>query len=238
MPGLLAWQPSFEYKIGASVEYLVHRSFLALPLIVGRDKWKLPAILNGVRHAFDNEVDGLRYPIGEGICDALEDVLTGPDFWRNTANTVARMQELGRLEAAFTKRSFQPDWIFRPHDVEARRSMRWLRARFGGINLPARLCWRRPALTNDMFPKRGQAAFRRGMIYFAPDGSRQLSCARDWRWRRRLERRFAGLLAEYEARYEDLKRAYAGARDLQAREEWRARFAGRTPELSVAHTAV
>ena len=239
LPGLVAWQPSFEFKIGPPVEYLVHRSFLTMPLLAPRPQWSKASILAGVRAAFDLEVDGLRYPIAEAICRALEDVMTGPSFWLNTANTTARMQELADLDKAFSARSFLPDWGHLPPGTGTRLVIRLLRKVLGDANIPARLCPRRPALTNNMGPARGQAFLRRGMIYHAPDGSRTMSCVRDWRWRRRLERRFGELLAEYEDRFDELARAYAAAREpLQSAMAWRERLGMSQPERSLANTAV
>jgi hypothetical protein len=239
LPGLVAWQPSFEFKIGPPVEYLVHRSFLTMPLLAPRPQWSKASILAGVRAAFDLEVDGLRYPIAEAICRALEDVMTGPSVWLNTANTTARMQELADLDKAFSARSFLPDWGHLPPGTGTRLVIRLLRKVLGDANIPARLCPRRPALTNNMGPARGQAFLRRGMIYHAPDGSRTMSCVRDWRWRRRLERRFGELLAEYEDRFDELARAYAAAREpLQSAMAWRERLGMSQPERSLANTAV
>ena len=233
-PGLVAWQPSFEYKIGASTEYLVHRSFLAMPLLSGAFTWKKAAVVNGIRHAFAMEIDGLRYPIAEAICAALEDVLTGPSFWLNVGNTTARMQQLARTEAAFTARSHLPGWTFRPEGATDSRNMQRLIARLGKLNLPIRLAWRGPVLSNQMYPKPGQAAFRKGVIYYPPDGGRVLSCARDWRWRNRVEARFEQLIAEYESDFESLGERYAEQQEaLQSDEAWRERLglvrSSRTP---------
>ena len=224
-PGLVAWQPSFEYKIGASTEYLVHRSFLTMPLLPGAFPWKKAAVVHGLRHAFAMEIDGLRYPIAEAICAALEDVMTGPSFWLNVANTTARMQQLARTEAAFTARSHLPGWTFRPEGATDSRNMQRLIARLGKLNLPIRLAFRGPVLSNQMYPKQGQAAFRKGVIYYPPDGGRSLSCARDWRWRSRVEARFEQLVAEYEAGFETLAERYAEQQEaLQSENAWRERL--------------
>jgi hypothetical protein len=237
LPGLVAWQPSFDAKIGASVEYLAHRSYLAMPLIVKRPEWTKASLLAGARERFDQELDGLRYPLAEAICQALEDVLTGPSFWTNTANTLARLEGLSGLEAEFTERSFLPKWGFLPQGAPTRSTVRLLERLIGRWNLPARLCPRRVALVDRMSPQPGVAFLRPGVVYTAPNSSRRMSCARDWRWRRRLERRFARLAAEYAERFDELSAEY-GASDLQSAEAWEARLERPAPERSLAHSSL
>lgn len=235
LPGLVAWQPSFDSKIGASVEYLVHRSFLAMPLIAKRPEWSRSSVLAGVRHHFAQELEGLRYPLAEAICQALEDVLTGPLFWAKSANTMARIEGLSKLEAEFTRRSFLPNWGYLPAGTPMRWPVRALYRLIGRWNVPAWLCLRRVALFHRMALEPRGAFLRPGVVYLAADGARRMSCARDWRWRRRLERRFAGLAAEYKARFDELCDAYAAA-GLQSRQAWEARLERSVPEPSLANS--
>lgn len=235
LPGLVAWQPSFDDKIGASVEYLAHRSYLAMPLIVSRPEWTKTSVIAGARWSFTQELEGLRYPLAEAICQALEDVLTGPSFWANAANTKARLDGLSKLEAEFTERSFLPSWGYLPAGHPPRKAVRLLYRLFGRWNPPARLCFRRVALVDRMSPQPGLAFLRPGVIYTAPNSNRRMSCVRDRRWRQRLERRFAGLAAEYQARFDQLSAEYA-ASGLQSREAWDARLERSAPERSVAHS--
>jgi len=235
LPGLVAWQPSFDDKIGASVEYLAHRSYLAMPLIAPQPEWTKASILAGVREWFFRELEGLRYPLAEAICQALEDVLTGPSFWANSANTRARMEGLAKLEAEFTERSFLPDWGFLPAGTPMRKELRPLYRLFGRWNLPMALCRRRVALIDRMSAQPGMAFLRPGIVYTAPGSERRMSCKRDPRWRRRLERRFARLTAEYAARFDELPAEYA-ASGLQSREAWDARLERTGAERSVANS--
>lgn len=235
LPGLVAWQPSFDDKISASVEYLAHRSYLAMPLIAPRPEWTRTSVVAGARDCFFRELEGLRYPLAEALCQALEDVLTGPSFWASSANTRARMEGLSQLEAEFTQRSFLPHWGFLPAGTPMRKELRPLYRLFGRRNVPAWLCKRRVALVDRLSPQPGMAFLRPGIIYTAPGSDRRMSCKRDGRWRRRLERRFARLAAEYAARFDELSADYA-ASGLQSREAWDARLERTEPERSVAHS--
>lgn len=235
LPGLVAWQPSFDDKIGASVEYLAHRSYLTMPLVARRPEWTKASVVAGARQCFFRELEGLRYPLAEAICQALEDVLTGPSFWANSANTRARMEALSQLEAEFTNRSHLPDWGFLPAHTPMRKELRPLYKLFGGWNLPPALCRRRVALVDRMAPQPGLAFLRPGVVYTAPNSSRRMSCRRDPRWRRRLERRFTRLAAEYAARFDELATDYAQS-GLQSREAWNARLERTEPERSVANS--
>jgi len=235
LPGLVAWQPSFDDKIGASVEYLAHRSYLAMPLIAPRPEWTKSSVVAGVRACFFRELEGLRYPLAEAICQALEDVLTGPSFWANSANTRARMEGLSQLEAEFTRRSFLPNWGYLPAHTPMRKELRPLYKLLGRWNLPPWLCRRRVALVDRLSPQPGLAFLRPGVIYTAPNSPRRMSCRRDPAWRRRLERRFAKLAAEYAARFDELSTDYANS-GLQSREAWNARLERTEPERSLAHS--
>lgn len=235
LPGLVAWQPSFDDKIGASVEYLAHRSYLAMPLIARRPEWTSASVVAGARACFLRELEGLRYPLAEAICQALEDVLTGPSFWANSANTVARLEGLSKLEAEFTERSFLPNWGYLPAGTPMRLWLRPLYRLIGRWNVPPWLCVRRIPLVDRLSPQPGLAFLRKGVIYTAPNATRRMSCVRDPAWRRRLERRFKALTAEYAARFDDLSADYAAC-GLQSREAWDARLERSAPERSLAHT--
>lgn len=221
-----AWQPSFEYKISAGTEYLAVRSFLALPLVTGNNKWTCSGTMHGFRQQFFWELDGYRYAIAEAMLAALEDCLMGPSFWESESNTLARIGKLKMLEVTTTAKAGLGALSHVDHNMLGRRLGRvWYKIQ-RKVPVIGRLKFRRPGITYNMWPQPVEAAARKGMVYVARDGSNKIECRFNARWARALRQRFDSLTACYEKNFEENQKLYEESREkLQGKDAWTKKFA-------------
>ncbi len=225
LPSVGSWQPSFEYKINAATEYLATRSFVALPVTVDSSHWTKDMVIAGFCTQFQREVASYRYAIGEAMLAALEDVMSGPDFWRSEANTVARLGRLRVLEAEATARAQLDAPVLTDFNKIGRQCGRvwWKLQRMFGVM--SRFKFRKAGLTHNMWPQPVEAAARRGMIYSSPDGVNRFSCRYERKWEKSLNARCLELTLAYRERFEDLRAEYEAARDsLQGVSAWEEKF--------------
>lgn len=97
MNGIATWCENFGYKVSPSVEYLAHRSWLALTLLHG-DAEK---IRSAYKHCLKNAVQmALRYQYAcsHAVLDAIEDVAKGPTFF---SNNPAPLEKLGSFKNSY-----------------------------------------------------------------------------------------------------------------------------------------
>jgi hypothetical protein len=225
LPSAAAWQPSFEYKISASTEYLATRSFLMLPLVVEGKHWNCSETLEGFKKQFTLEVDAYRYPIAEAMLSALEDAMMGPSFWERESNTLARLGRLKALQAQTTQRA-RLDY---PSPTDENKVGRlfgrlWYKLQ-RTLPVMAYLKFRKPGISYNMWPQPVEAAGRRGMVYASRDGKNRLACRFDARWMRSLRKRGAELMIRYETTFDANREIYDAAREsLQGLEAWTKKF--------------
>ena len=81
MNGISSWQESFDSKISPAVEYLAFRSFIMISILFLDFKPSNLKLLKSMFIHVFKELCGFRYQIAEALCQAIEDVLKGPEFW-------------------------------------------------------------------------------------------------------------------------------------------------------------
>jgi hypothetical protein len=89
MNGIATWQEDFSNKAGPIVEYLSMRSLLASSLILDSGQSPKKIVQSAWRHIYGNNIV-YRYDRSRALCEALADVLKGPDFWRDNADMVEK----------------------------------------------------------------------------------------------------------------------------------------------------
>jgi galactofuranosylgalactofuranosylrhamnosyl-N-acetylglucosaminyl-diphospho-decaprenol beta-1,5/1,6-galactofuranosyltransferase len=93
MNGIGSWQEDFDNKQGPMIEYLSARSLLAICLIRGDVKSLRSISVSLVRHAFAIS-SRYNYDRAEAVCMAMEDVLSGPAFWRSNVDMAQRRKDI------------------------------------------------------------------------------------------------------------------------------------------------
>ena len=104
MVGIASWQEGFEGKISPIEQYLATKAFLVAELIL-RDPPRPWATARFFGRWVIRNIFGYCYDRAELNCEAISDVLKGPEFW---AENVALGKRLGELRALVQAEILQP----------------------------------------------------------------------------------------------------------------------------------
>jgi glycosyltransferase involved in cell wall biosynthesis len=220
-----AWQPSFEYKISAPTEYLANRSFLMLPILDEGKHWDCKKVIAGFSQHIRREIDGYRYPIAEAMLAALEDIMIGNSFWSDERNTLARLARLKQMEKQNSEISQLHRASPTDHNQIGRKCGRvWYKLQ---LTLPlfARLKFRTPGISYNMWPQPIEAAARKGMIYVSQADGYEIACRFNSKWANDLLKREKILRGLYEKKFSEMRTYYKNNfHSLQSWETWNTKF--------------
>ncbi|KAB0566828.1 glycosyltransferase family 2 protein [Brucella pituitosa] len=96
MNGIATWCENFGYKVSPSVEYLAHRSWLALALLHG-DAEKVKSVYKHcLKHALLMTLR-FQYACAHAVLDAIEDVSKGPEFFSNNPAPIEKLSSFKNI---------------------------------------------------------------------------------------------------------------------------------------------
>jgi hypothetical protein len=95
MNGVCSWQESFDAKISPPVEYLAFRSFVMISLVYSQSS-EIKICLSILKRLMA-ELFGLRYQVAFALCEAIKDVMSGPEFWKANVQMANRLGEIRAL---------------------------------------------------------------------------------------------------------------------------------------------
>jgi galactofuranosylgalactofuranosylrhamnosyl-N-acetylglucosaminyl-diphospho-decaprenol beta-1,5/1,6-galactofuranosyltransferase len=104
MPGIASWQEGFEGKISPTEQYLATKAFLVAELIL-RDPPNPLATARFFARWVTRNIFGYCYDRAALNCEAISDVLKGPQFW---GKNVALGKRLGEIRQQVSSEKLQP----------------------------------------------------------------------------------------------------------------------------------
>ena len=226
--GVASWQESFDDKISPVVEYLTLRSLILIALVYATPPRRARQLAGAILHRIASELLGYRYGIAEALCEAVADVLAGPDFWRRNVDMSRRLREVADRAGPLRVASVDPHAIH-AWDGPERRWRRCVRlATLNGHLLPRVLCRRRGPVVPGLSTRPVRAAFHREIAQLARTPGRLYSFARDDRRLVTIAWRTVRLCAALVRRHAALVAAYQAALpEFESEAFWRAEFARR-----------
>lgn len=226
MPGIASWQEGFEGKISPIEQYLAFKAFLIAELMLREPPDRTRSVKFFFRWIKRN-LAGYCYDRAHMNCEALADVLKGPQFW---AENVSLEKRIGTLKTQI--RAEMPKVVesepARPLERGGRRekgAARLLRAlTFDGHLLPSAVLRRRgrdgARLHLLWAPSPEEVMRRRSVVYVDPESKRAFTATRDIaRYFSILARTFV-LLARFWVGYSRLRAAYIEAVDVLCTQDW------------------
>lgn len=96
MNGIASWQEAFEFKISPFTVYLYTRAHLASNLLLdgGMDRHRFAQ--DFLQNIYQN-CNAYNYDRARAVCEAVSDVLKGPDFWRENVDMIRKRSRLQHL---------------------------------------------------------------------------------------------------------------------------------------------
>lgn len=214
--GIATWQPTFEDKISPSVEYLAHRADFLFAIVRSRESgFPISRVLARSATFVWNEASCFRYGIANARCQAMEDVLKGPAFFKENPVALPRLamlkatypgdypKPMGRRNIAGL-REYRRDKRERP----LKNALRWLT--WDGHLLPPFLA-RRKLVVYGLAPHRKAALHARSITYFSVPAQVGISTERSLASYIKLWWRLARISAETRRRRDELADAYKAA---------------------------
>ncbi len=237
MAGIASWQEGFEGKISPIEQYLAFKAFLIAELMLREPPDRTRSAKFFFRWIKRN-LAGYCYDRAHMNCEALADVLKGPDFWAKNVSLERRISELKPQIRAEATRAMpgEPARPLEPggrHEGSGKRLLRTLT--FDGHLWPGFLLKRRGAKGARLHllwaPSPEEAMRRHTLVYVDPETSRGFTAVRDAGRYFAILARTCGLLARFWLAYPRLRRAYLDAVDPLCTHGWWKRRIG---ELDVA----
>jgi hypothetical protein len=227
MPGVASWQEGFEGKTGPIEQYLAMKAFMIAELILREPRHPVKSAAFFFRWLRRN-LEGFLYDRGSMNCEAIRDVLRGPQFWANNVVLDNRLRELEKKTASEIYTEIPEETNLEQHATAwTRRSvtMNLLRlATLDGVLAPKATFDRwfksRTVVRRFDMPVRSAARFCTEIEYRDVRSNRMFVARKNAVRHVRLWSVGMALCVAYGVRYRSLRRAYMREGDRLCTKEW------------------
>jgi galactofuranosylgalactofuranosylrhamnosyl-N-acetylglucosaminyl-diphospho-decaprenol beta-1,5/1,6-galactofuranosyltransferase len=226
MPGICSWQAGFETKISPTEQYLAFKAFLVAELLLRTPTHRAKTIYFFGAWLLRN-LFGYCYDRAALNCEALSDVLEGPEFWARNASLGGRLAALKPLVTTERLRSLDPQDVAMPFAHmrwPERRARTWVRVlTLNGHLVPlwlAGLVVQPVVAVPQLQAPHPVAAFLRRTIIYRTPGKQAFVAARDTGRLLQLFVRSCILLVRLFLAYSNLRTRYAASVERLCTQGW------------------